>query len=407
MLTAKIMSAPKIMGGAVLALAAVTTGVAVQSERETKSYSDIARSIPIFEKAPVLSRSMMERQLAATPLQPELAYGLVAARVHERKARELTEQERRTLESYGWRSSVIQMALLQDAMNRKDELAVLARIDGLLRRGKLTDQLVAILIKIEQAGPAVRAQLVDLLLERPVWRKSFLIEPAGTTGRPALLARAATIDAMVAKGLNPTREELAPVVNGLSAAGIEDRAASLWRQFHRAGRRTPLPFDGNFVQLAADPQDGVYQAMPYEWHAEHGAGYSARATAISRNSASLLVRWNGRGLPTFLRQKLIAEPGASYQIVINGPLLDKGMLQRIGFATYCEGKPSFYDRLSQLEDGSIAYRSTDRNRCQYPELRLIGMSEDSLSPLELEFSSVRITKTSDTVDREPSEVRSD
>ncbi len=211
---------------------------------------------------------------------------------------------------------------------------------------------------------------------------------------------------MVAKGLNPTREELAPGVNGLRAASIEDKSLRLWRMFHRISGRAPLPFDPNFVRLAADPQDGVYQAMPYEWRAEHGAGYSARATAIGRNSASLLVRWNGRGVPTFLRQKLIAEAGSAYQIVVNGPLLDKGMLQRIGFALYCEDKPNFYDRLSQLEDGSISYRSAYPNNCPYPELRLIGMSEDGLSPLELEFSSIRVEKLLGAADSERS-VRSD
>ncbi|WP_137869500.1 hypothetical protein [Sphingopyxis sp. 2PD] len=379
----------KIWCAFALAISVCVTGYAVYRANVTANYISKSRQADIFKTGPVLERSALQREIARNPLQADLLYGLIASRVQLRKGATLTDAERTTMQSLGWRSTALQIALMRDGIARVDEQAVLARIDGLLRRGKLTDQLVTLLVQIEQTGPKARSELVQLLANQPAWRHAFLVAPAGFGTVAAVSARAATLDAMFDKKLGPKRDEVAPVVNRLEASGAIDRSEKLWRRFQRIGAAAPLPFDPRFTSMAADPQDAEYQPMAFEWRSERGSGYSAQANRLSQRDASLMLRWDGRGAPVFLRQRLIA-PQSSLQIVVKGPLLDRSVLQRVGFILYCGSTPNFYDRLIQLSDGDLAFVSSAPNACRNPELRMVGLSENSLGPIELELSTIRI-----------------
>lgn len=381
----------KALVGIALAASVATTGLAVYQSETHKRLVQASRNAEMFKKGPAVPEKALQRQLAATPLQPDLLYGLIAARAADRKAQQLTAAERRVLASLGWRSNVAQVALLQDGLARLDEHATLTRLDGLLRRGKQTDQLVALLVHIEQTGSRARAELIDMLKAKPAWRRTFLIAPGGSSNAKALMARDETLKAMFAARLKPTREEVAPIVNGLNSIGEIARAESLWRQFQGISRIAPVSFDPHFVGMASDPSDGQYRAMVFEWNGEQGAGYSARANPIGQNSASLFLRWDGRGSPIFLRQKLITTPG-DLQIIVKGPLVDRATLQNIGFVLYCGSKANFFDRLTQIDGGDLAFTSSEPNSCRNPELRLVGLTEDSLRPVEIEFSMIRVIR---------------
>lgn len=381
----------KALIGVVLAASVAATGLAAYQSETHKRLVQASRKAEMFKKGPAAPAEALQRQLAATPLQPDLLYGLIAARAADRKAQQLTVPESRVLASLGWRSNVAQVALLQDGLARLDEHATLNRLDGLLRRGKQTDQLVALLVHIEQTGSRARAELVDMLKDKPAWRRAFLIAPGASSNAKALIARDETLKAMFAARLKPTREEVAPIVNGLDSVGEVARAEALWRQFQGIGKVAPVPFDPHFVGMAADPSDGQYRAMVFEWNGSQGAGYSARANPIGNNSASLFLRWDGRGAPIFLRQKLITSPG-ELQIIVKGPLVDRAGLQSIGFVLYCGNKANFFDRLTQLDGGNLAFASSEPNGCRNPELRVVGLAEDSLRPVEIEFSTIRVTR---------------
>lgn len=350
------------------------------------------RQVKLFVSVPRPSLAKIEEHLLATPLHPDLLHGLVAHRVIQRASTKLEPQEREALESLGWQSTLIQMDLLQDGIARKDEDAVLTRIDGLLRRGKQKQPLLSILFKLEQSGAYARGKLIEMLAARPQWRRDMLTAPEGMAGIDAVMARAETLDLMHAKGLSPLRPEVAPIVNGLAAMQDEARAESLWRKFHGIGRNAPLPFDDHFAVMAADPRDGQYQSMMFEWRASEGSGFSARASTVSGNSAILNLRWDGRGAPTLLQQKLVTLPGR-FAVAVRGSLLDRSVLQRFAFVFYCHEKsPVFHDRLTQGAKGEFVFVANESVMCRNPEMRLVGISEEVMSPIELEIASIRVRR---------------
>ena len=382
----------KFAVAATLLMAVGTLGLAFQSHRAVTSDIAAAREVRMFEAVTKPPLAQLQMKLLKTPLQPDLLHGLVAHRVSQRGAKRFSTAERQALESLGWQSTVVQMDLIQDGVARGDEAVVLTRIDGLLRRGKQMQPLIELVVQIEQTGDDARGKLVKMLSAKPNWRRNFLIAPVGMAGNKAVLARAETLDGMFASQLAPLREEVAPIVNTLEAMGESQRAGALWRKFHTIGRAAPVPFDPVFVGLAANPLDGQYQTMVYEWRAGQGAGFSVRASSIGDSSAVLGIRWDGRGAPVLLQQRLLTGPGR-FAIKVKGSLLDRSALQRVAFVFYCSAAPPvFHDRLSQGPNGEFIFAANEVVSCPNPELRLVGMSEDSMSPLEMEFTSIRITR---------------
>lgn len=133
--------------------------------------------------------------------------------------------------------------------------------------------------------------------------------------------------------------------------------------------------------------------MVYEWRGGQGAGYSARANRIGPETALLTVRWDGRGAPVLLRQRLIAKAGY-FAVTVKGPLLDRSALQRLAFAFYCKGSaPIFHDRLTQDDKGSFVFTANEAVSCRSPEVRLVGMSEESVSPLEIQIDLISVALT--------------
>lgn len=366
--------------------AAIALGVVAYKSSVIASDIKASRRAVLFETMPKISLEELQRRVQAMPLQPDLLHGLIAHRVKQRDARVLDESERSALQSLGWQSTVIQLDLYKDGLNRSDVNTVVTRIDGLLRRGKMTEELVNVLIEIEQVAPQTRRMLVDLLADKPNWRRDFLTAPEGFAGADAVAARASTLNMMFDQKLSIKREEVAPIVNGLEVTGKLDQAEKLWRKFHHIPRPAPRPYDPNFNQLASTPLDSQHQTMAYEWRTGSGAGYSAEARQIGSESPVLNITWDGRAAPVFIRQRLISEPGR-FEVSVDGVALDPGAMRRIAFVFYCGGRPIFHDLVSRKE-GRFVYSANEPVTCANPEMRLVGMPQDSSNPLEIELTSI-------------------
>ena len=374
----------------VMAMAAF--GAALHNHSAAAANINATQSVKMFQPVKPLPIGKITSQVLATPLEPNLLHGLIAHRVSKRGATVLSAPERAALESLGWQSTVVQVDLIQDGIARADEAAALTRIDGLLRRRKLMPQFIGILGQIEQTGSDARAKLVTMLLANPNWRRDFLGASVGMTTNTAVLARSATLGDMAARGLVPRREEVAPIVNALEAIGESARAEALWRKFQKIGRIAPLPFDPKFVGMASNPLDGRYQTMAYEWRPGEGTGYSVQASSVGSGSAALKITWDGRGAPVLLQQKLITPPGR-FTVTVRGDLLDRSTLQRIAFVFYCNGaNPVFYDRISQNQDGGFVFGADESVNCENPELKVVGMSDENTSSVELELDSILIAR---------------
>jgi hypothetical protein len=377
---------------ATLVMAMLAFGVAMRNHSVAAVNIAAARDVKMFQVVEKPDLGSIQRELLLNPLEPNLLHGFVAYSVSSRGAASLSEPERRALESLGWQSTIVQTDLLQDAIARADEAAVLTRIDGLLRRGKSTQPLANLLVQIEQTGSDARDKLVTMLSNEPRWRSDFLLAPSGMTGDTAVVARFETLDLMFGRRLLPSREEVAPIINLLSASGDSVRAETLWRKFQKIGGRTPVPYDPYFRSLAANTADGEYQAMAYEWQPGEGMGYSAQASSVGDGNSILRLRWDGRGAPAFLQQKLII-PRGRFAVTVTGSLLERAAMQRVGFVFYCKGlTPVFYDRLSQGPDGEFVFTGDEAVGCDNPNLSLIGNSEADTSAVELEINSIFIRR---------------
>lgn len=375
-------------------MAIVAFAIAIRNHSIAAANIAAVRQIKSFQTDDKPALVAMQKQLLLNPLEPNLLYGFIALRLRSRNANVLSAPERRALESLGWQSTIVQTALMQDAIARGDEAAVLTRIDGLLRRGKSTAKLIDLLVQIEQTGSDGRDKLVTMLSNEPRWRRDFLMAPSGMTGETALLARYATLNSMFDSQLAPGREEVSPIVNALLARGDSVRAEILWRKFKKIGQRTAAPYDPNFVSMAANSADDQYQAMAYEWRASDGIGYSARASSVGDKNAVLRLRWDGRGAPVFVRQKLII-PSGRFAVIVTGSLLERAAIQRISFVYYCNGlAPVFYDRLAQGSNGEFIFTGDETVGCDNPELRLVGNPEQEIGPIELELNSISVKRQS-------------
>ncbi len=385
----------KIAISIVLLSAFIAISIAFTRQSVVVSHTAGLRQVAMFTSAPKTSVQWIKSQLRATPLQPDLLHGLIAHRVDKRSAKMLSNLERDALESLGWQSTVIQLDLLQDGIARGDEDAVLTRIDGLLRRGKQKQSLVNILVQLEQSGPYARTKLIQMLSVKPQWRGDFLTAPMGMDGVNALLARAETLDAMFARRLEPQRAEVAPIVNRLVEAGEDKRAEALWRKFHNIGPNAAVPFDPGFVNMASNQEEEPHLTMVYEWRAGHGTGFSVRAIAIGGTGALLKVRWDGRGTPILLEQRLLTTPG-HYSISVKGSLIDRSVLKRLAFVFFCSGEaPVFHDELSQGPNGRFIFSSNEPVNCTNPDMRLVGMTEGNMTAIELEFTSIDVARRPD------------
>ena len=378
---------------AMLVMAMVAFGVALRNHSATAVNIAAVRDVKMFQIVEKPALDTIQRELLSNPLDPNLLHGFIAYRVSRHGAANLNESERRALESLGWQSTIVQTDLIQDAIARADEAVVLTRIDGLLRRGKSTQPLVDLLVQIEQTGSGARDKLVTMLSNEPSWRRDFLLAPSGMTGNAAVIARFETLDLMAVRRLPPSREEVAPIVNSLLVLGDSVRAEILWRKFQKIGQGAPAPYDSDFRRLAANTADGQYQAMAYEWQPGEGMGYSAQASSVSDGNSVLRLRWDGRGAPVFIQQKLII-PRGRFAVTVTGSLLERAAIQRLGFVFYCKGlTPVFYDRLSQGPDGEHVFTGDEVVGCDNPELRLVGNSELDTSSVELELNSIFVRRS--------------
>lgn len=377
---------------ATLSMAIIALGIAVQNNSREAANIAALREVRMFQAVEKPTLEAIRQQLLSTPLDPLLLHGFIAHRVSSRDASVLSNPERRALESLGWQSTIVQTALIQDAIARADETAVLKRVDGLLRRGKLTQQLIDALVQIEQTGSDARYKLVTMLSNEPRWRRDFLLAASGIEGNKAALARFATLEAMFARGVTPNRDEVAPIVNSLLALGHFERAKILWLKLQKNPADASVPSDPHFVTLATYSGDRQRQTIAFEWRPGEGLGYSAQASSVGDDGAVLQLRWDGRGAPVLLQQKLIVQRGW-FAVIVKSSLIDRAKVQRIGFVFYCSGfTPVFYDQVSGGVDNEFIFTGREPVRCDNPELQLVGNSENATTPIELELNSILVKR---------------
>lgn len=265
-------------------------------------------------------RELIGDELWRMPLDQQLVDYLYVDAVRAAGNSAATLPVARLLAELGWRYTPAQQNLMLRAAIDGRFAEVTDRADALLRRQKLTEQAMAMLMAME-AIPQVHNLVVDKLLGDPLWRYDYLLRISPQTPPQVVDARFRTLRVLLRTPDSVSRAELAPALQALVAQGRGRDADALWTLKAGARRGDNILRDGDFriaTQMAGDEI-----RIPFEWQLNQNLGYSADA-----GGQGVIVNWDGRGIPVFMSQLVPVQPGRSYMLSIDGKA-DAGTLQTL------------------------------------------------------------------------------
>lgn len=349
-----------VAGGTSLA-AAVWAG-SLQANAAVLSASRPAQTVPIPREfmpsgmrvpalQPPLTADQRDRTRVALwrdPLDQKLVNTLYVDAVRRAGNNAATRPAVRTLAGLGWRYTPAQQNLMMRAAYDARFGDVIDRADALLRRQKLTDQAITMLVAME-AIPQVHDMVVGKLLGEPMWRHDYLLRIGPQAPTQILDARIHTMRVLLRKPDGVSRAELAPTLQALVGAGRARDAYDLWAMKAGAPGRGNLIRDPDFRFAAALAGDDT--AIPFEWRMNQSLGYSADA-----NGNGATVTWDGRGVPVFMNQLVLVTPGRSYMLTIEGRA-DVGALRPLLVATLGCGAVSIAFVPVDGPEGAARFRS--------------------------------------------------
>lgn len=275
---------------------------------------------PIQPRLTARQRQQIRSELWRSPLDQQLVDYLYVDAVRADGNSAATLPVARLLAELGWRYTPAQQNLMLRAAIDGRFADVIDRADALMRRQKLTDQAMTMLMAME-AIPQVHDLVVDKLLGDPMWRYDYLLRISPQSLPQVVDARFRTLRVLLRTPDGVSRAELAPALYALVAQERGVDANILWTL--KAGKRQGdnVLRDGDFRMAAQLSGEEVH--IPFEWKLNQNLGYSADA-----GGRGVIVNWDGRGVPLFMSQLVSVQPGRSYVLSIDGNT-DSGSLQTL------------------------------------------------------------------------------
>lgn len=302
------------------------------------------------------------------------------------------------LSQLGWRDTSTQQNLLLDAAERNDLSTALDHMDALLRREKLTEQILPLLQQLEREPEGIPL-LAGRLSKEPNWRQSYF-EFGQLLSEPGRIdARLALFTYMGEQGLAVSRRERLTTANALFGAGRRADLASMARDMMPLEARDDLIFDSDFDRLQNVPADERRQTLPFEWRTINRSGVSTQIIA-EEWSSRMIIRWNGRGAPliastlTFLEEDTRPRLEVALENNIRLTALDS-----LRFSLLCPGqrevlfvrgtgggekRPGF--------DNRTAYFLAEREiGCSYPQIVILGRPQIGDRGADLSIDSIKLS----------------
>lgn len=312
-----------VMAG-VLSLAAAVWAVSLQNQRSLLLASKPAQLVPppreylppnvamppIQPPLTDVQRARIRAALWRSPLDQQLVDYLYVDAVRTAGSGRATLPLAKLLGELGWRYTPAQQNLMLRAAVDGRFTDVIDQADALLRRQKLADQAMAMLMAME-AIPQVHHLVLDKLLGDPMWGYDYLLR-IGPQSLPQVIdARFRTLRVLLRTPDGVSRAELAPALQALIGSGRGRDADALWTMKAGPRLRDNVLRDGDFrmaAQLA-----GEETRIPFEWQMNQNLGYSA-----DPGGTGVIINWDGRGIPVFMSQVVPVQPGRSYMLSITG-----------------------------------------------------------------------------------------
>jgi hypothetical protein len=330
--------------------------------------------------------------VAAEPLGQQVASGVIAARAQTSGDTARALREAALLRELGWRSTSALQNLLWRGGTIRDLPLIMDTLDALLRRQKLLGNIYPVL-NLMTVDPAFRTLLTRRLEGRPSWRL-YYFQSAGDLRKPDEIdGRYQVMRTLQRRGDRLTRNEIAPILPRLLAAGQGAAAFDLW-QAH-AGRLAGPLTDPDFA-VAARPLPGDALPVPFEWQLGNGNGYYADVS--SEGGVNLLgIDWSGRGTPTFVSQVTSARPGR-YRLFVSGEAGQAGtagLLDRLGFRLVCPGRKPV--EFAPVAGGSgrgapLRLDTVGAVACAFPTLEFYGLVQSGMAPGAMVLRRIQMTR---------------
>lgn len=341
-------------------------------------------------KIPPRAVNKARRLVAQQPLDQAMLNLIFAAETRGDMSEERRDRFARALGDLGWRDTPAQQNLIVEAARLRDPKAAVLRADALLRRGKLVDGILPIMVRLE-SFPEAAELLIERLALEPDWRQAYFRLGAVLSDPATLDARVQLFDRMLAKGMSLSHTELKPSLDALMRAGRRADAAHLALRANRDGAAAPL-YDPEFAKMIALTARDRESPLPFEWETFSRPGISAQI--VPRGDAGqLLIRWNGVGVPTFARTMvLISDIEAPRLVVMAGGRQDTAALAKLGFALVCprKGGAIFAPEAIDQEDHIARFRLSAPVPCDFPDLVVAGRPQANDAAVDVAIDSIRL-----------------
>lgn len=296
------------------------------------------------------------------------------------------------LAKLGWRDTPSLQNQILFHGTRGEIGLTLDNVDALLRREKLGDDVVAAM-SMAEIDPAFRKVLIDRLKAGASWTSRFLQFPA-LLKRPAnIQARMITMKALVDAKVPLSRMDVAPSLLYMVQAEHRAEAYAIWEKWRGPAARAPRGFDHDFRLAAQLPSEEREVPVPFEWMLASGPGFSGYIDG-SDVSASLSLRWDGRGTPYFA-QRIFKAPASKWGLRVNGLDLTPASIRELRFMVACpSGQPiDMIVRIAESKQGLLLVPEKPVD-CAYPGLVLRGQArEANMGPREWVIYDISIERS--------------
>jgi hypothetical protein len=328
------------------------------------------------------ARTALESALWRDPLDPRLFNLVYADAVRTGLPEAVVQRDADILAKLGWRFVPAQQNLIMRAGLDNDPIALLDRVDALLRRQRL-----AALCNAVEANPQTQNLVIDRLRSRPMWRHGYLGAIGPQTPPEVLAARVRTLNVLLRSPGGVNREEMAPSLIALAATGNGRDASRLWARLVGGRADSNLVFDPDFHRAAEHASMGD-SGIPFEWRVGQDLGYSGQVT-----TNGVTINWDRRGVPTFLSQLLPVQPGSSYRLAIRGRS-DGGALGNLLTPTIICGNMIVELSLVAERLGEAVYRSPPLPKaCDMGTLAINGRIDTGAGSVNIDITHVALART--------------
>ncbi len=291
------------------------------------------------------------------------------------------------LSGLGWRDTRSLQNVIAEAVRNEDIGSLVNAADALLRMKEIEPEATQ-MMNLAEAYPETWPGVFKLLKENVVWRDDYLARAATMTAPAVLDGRAKTMSALQAAGVQLKPRDVKPFVVALTTAGRYEQADRLWRNY--TGDRSNAVHDPHFLQaLAAGPQPEM--PLTFGWSLNSDIGYSADVASNGLGGATVMLQWDGRGLPVFLSQQISTGPGRHLlQVRVDGDTQAFG--ERIGFRLRCGETLTPFEPVRQPGRADLILATQSAVPCIFPTLEAYGRIQKSVRAFEGALSTISMAR---------------